>query len=181
MTNNPIQPELCKKCGYAISLHNYKYDQSIYCHVAIDGTGEVQSQPGGGKKPWDTEPFKILEGALRHQGVNKPMTKEFYEDLAGLNVYIGSLIRQASQCACDDEGPCKLHGQLLSKWLAAETSRASQEGEERGYSRGLKTAEREVQYARKIQEMYLAAQGTAPATKILACRPLKGEEEHRHG
>lgn len=37
------------------------------------------------EKVWDTEQFKILEGALRHQGVSKPLTKEFYNSLKELN------------------------------------------------------------------------------------------------
>ena len=49
--------------------------------------------------PWETEPFKILEAALQHQGIKKPLTKEFYDDLAELNAYVQSACSQAARDA----------------------------------------------------------------------------------
>lgn len=57
-------------------------------------TSSTASQEEGGH-PWDNEGFKILETALRMQGVKKPLTKEFYESWHQLEAWHDWELRNA--------------------------------------------------------------------------------------
>lgn len=47
------------------------------------------------QQPWDDEAFKILETALRMQGVKKPLTAEFYESYNELKAHCQEIAREA--------------------------------------------------------------------------------------
>lgn len=45
------------------------------------------------RQVYDTEIFKIIEGALQHQGVRKPLTDEFYESVIEAYDYVAEAVR----------------------------------------------------------------------------------------